>query len=58
VNSAEDLVLGAAVALAVAVAVERRCGALTPRAGALFLALALLAAVAALLHMEVRVLMP
>ena len=54
-NPAEDLVLGVAATLAVAAIAERRSGALAPRTGALLLALAVLAAAAALLHMEARV---
>ena len=54
-NSAEDLVLGVAATLAVAVVAERSNGGLGSRAGALLLALATLAVFAALLHMEARV---
>jgi hypothetical protein len=53
-NSAEDLVLGVAATLAVAVIAERRTGALAPRTGVLLLALAMLAAVAVLLHLLAR----
>ena len=53
-NLAEDFALVLAAALAVAVVAERRNGALTRRTGVFLLALAMLAASAALLHMEVR----
>ena len=55
VTSAETLVLLAAALMALAVAVEAGKGALGPRAGAFFLSVALLAVLAALVHMEARV---
>ncbi len=48
----EELVLAMAATLSSAVFVERARGTLTPRMGALLWALALLAAAAAVLHME------
>ncbi len=51
-TSAEALVLVPAAILAVEVFVEGRNGTLTPRVGKFLLALALLAAAAAVLHME------
>ena len=51
---AEALVLVAATLLAVAVFMEGRKGTLTSRAGVLLLTLAMLAVVAALLHMLAR----
>ena len=55
-TSAETLVLLAAALLALAVFVEAGKGTISPRAGKLFLGLALLAVFVALLHMEARVL--
>ena len=52
-NSAETLVLVAAALLVMAVFVERDRGTLTPRTGVLLLTVAMLAVVAALLHMVV-----
>ena len=52
-TSAEALVLVPAAILAVEVFVEGRNGTLTPRVGKFLLALALLAAAAVVLHMEV-----
>ena len=57
-NPAEGLVLVAAVMLAVVVFVKGRYGTLSTGAGVLLLALALLAALASLLHMEARALTP
>ena len=54
-TGAEDFVLAAAGALAVAALVERRSGALGRLAGGLLLAFAVLAVAVALLHMEARV---
>jgi hypothetical protein len=48
----EELVLAMAATLSTAVFVGRTRGTLTPRMGALLLDLALLAAAAAVLHME------
>ena len=53
-NLAEALVLVLATILAVAVFMEGRRGTLTSRAGVLLLTLAMVAAVAALLHMLAR----
>ena len=53
-TSAEALVLVAAVGLVVAVFVEGDTGILTPRVGVLLLAGALLAVVAALVHVLAR----
>ena len=53
-TSAEDLVLAVAMLLAVVVFVEGRNGTLTVPVGVLLLILAMLAAVAALLHMLAR----
>ena len=50
-TSAEALVLVAAAGLVVAVFVEGNTGILTPRVGVLLLVVAMLAVVAALLHM-------
>ncbi len=54
-TSAEGLVLVAATFLVLGVMVEGGKGTLSSRAGALFLALAVLAVALALLHMEARV---
>ncbi len=51
---AENLVLAVAAVLAVVVFVEGRNGAIAVPVGVLLLTLAMLAAVAALLHMAVR----
>ena len=53
-TSAETLVLPAAALLALAVFVEAGKGTLSPRAGAFFLSVALLAVFVAILHMEAR----
>ena len=57
-TSAEGLVLVSATFLVLGVVVEAGKGTITTRTGMALLALALLAVVVALLHMEARVLMP
>ena len=52
-TSAEALVLAAAAGLVVAVFVEGNTGTLAPRSGVLLLTLAMVAVVAALVHMLV-----